>query len=300
MPISPPSHRTPSLNALRAFEAATRFGSFQKAADELNVTPGEVAAQIKALEAEYGAPLFERRARGVELSALGQRVKPRFTAAFDALGEAVRELRNQAAPHKVHVVTSPALAQLWLAPRLRRLRAMPKSLDISVTALEEPPDLKRTPFDICVFYARPGAGKIRLFDERLLPVCAPVLAAKLVTPADLASVTCISDVVWQDWRVWAASAMLSGSIVPTGPGFSLYAVAVEEALSGAGVLMGRQSSVQQHLDSGALVAPFKLSAPLGLPITAWILPERRNNRAVVEVIDALRATTTERNREPTF
>ncbi|RUL97743.1 LysR family transcriptional regulator [Rhizobium chutanense] len=288
MSVSPPFDRLPSLNALRAFEAAARLGSFRRAADELMVTPGAVAAQIKALEAEFGAELFHRQARGVSLTALGQRVAPRFSAAFDALGGAVRELRRHAAPRKVHIVTSPALAQLWLAPRLLPLRAALRDVDISVTALEEPPDLKRTPFDLCVFYAEPGPDKITLWDEQLLPVCIPAIAEALADPADLAAVNCISDVVWQDWRIWADSAMPENPVIPTGPGFSLYAVAVQEALSGAGVLMGRQSLIQPHLNSGALVAPFDRPVPLGLSITAWMLPESRNDRAVIAVANGLR------------
>lgn len=280
MSVSPLFTRLPSLNALRAFEAAARLGSFRRAADELLVTPGAVTAQIKALEAEYGAALFERRARDVRLTPLGERVAPAFTAAFDALGGAVRELRRGAAPRRVHIVTSPALAQLWLAPRLTRLRAASGEAEISVTALEEPPDLKRTPFDICLFYDRPGPSRVSLWEERLLPVCVPALARQLAEPADLAGVDCICDVVWQDWRIWAKAAMPETPIVPTGPGYSLYALAAQAALAGAGVLMGRQALVQPYLDGGALVAPFAKSVPLGLSITAWTLPESRNDRAV--------------------
>ncbi len=288
MPVSPPFSRMPSLNALRAFEAAARLGSFRHAAEELMVTPGAVTAQIKALEADYGAALFERQAKGVELTPLGARVAPAFIAAFDALGDAVRELRRHSAPRKVHIVTSPALAQLWLAPRLVRLRALLSDIDISLTALEEPPDLKRTPFDICLFYDRPRPDRITLWDEQLLPVCAPAMAERLAAPADLERVNCISDVVWQDWKIWAASAMPGSRVIPTGPGYSLYAIAVQEALAGAGVLMGRQSLVQQHLDAGALVAPFGLPVPLGLSITAWTLPESGRDRAVLSVLEAIK------------
>lgn len=151
MAVSPGFDRMPSLNALRAFEAAARLGSFRLAANELMVTPSSVAAQIKALEAECSAALFDRQAQGVRLTPLGERVAPSFSAAFDALGQSVRDLRRLAVPRWVHIVTSPALAQLWLSPRLVRLRAELSDIDISVTALEEPPDLKRTPFDICLF-----------------------------------------------------------------------------------------------------------------------------------------------------
>lgn len=185
MSVAPPFRRLPSLNALRAFEAASRLGSFRHAAEELMVTPSAVAAQIKALEAEFGADLFHREARGVTLTALGQSVAPRFFAAFDMLSDAVRELRRLSAPRRVHIVTSPALAQLWLAPRLLALREVVEGVEVSVTAVEEPPDLKRTPFDLCLFYAEPAPDKISLWDEYLLPACVPALAADLSNPTDL-------------------------------------------------------------------------------------------------------------------
>lgn len=112
------------------------------------------------------------------------------------------------------------------------------------------------------------------------------MARNLVVPADLAQVNCISDVVWKDWQVWTAAAMPERKMVPTGPGYSLYALAVQEALCGAAVLMGRESLVRPHLDSGALVAPFA-SVPLGQAITAWMLPESRQERSVISVAKAL-------------
>src|SRR6218665_3995901 len=112
MPVAPPRPRSIPLNALRAFEAAARLGSFVAAAQELGVTPGAVAAHIKGLEAEIGAPLFERQKRGIMATALAQRVLPDFIAAFDALGTAAQALRREAAPQQVHIAALPAVAQL--------------------------------------------------------------------------------------------------------------------------------------------------------------------------------------------
>lgn len=133
------------------------------------------------------------------------------------LGEAVRSLRRQATPLKVHIATSPALAQLWLAPRLLRVRELLHDVDISVTTLEGPPDLKRGPFDLCLFYtANPEPHQIRLCDEDVFPVCTPALARRLQRPSDLALVTCIADVVWEDWKIWSAAAMRAGVCSPSG------------------------------------------------------------------------------------
>ena len=118
MTVSPPRPKGPPLNALRAFEAAARRGSFSAAADELCVTPGAVAQQVKSLEAWAGARLFLRHAQGVELTALGLDVLPGFVAAFDRLGEAAQALRSQAAPDTIGIAALPSIAQLWLSPRL--------------------------------------------------------------------------------------------------------------------------------------------------------------------------------------
>ena len=87
MSISPPRARGPSLNAMRAFEAAARHGSFTVAANELCVTPGAVAQQVKSLEAWCGARLFKRQAHGISLTPLGAAVLPVFVNAFDGLGD---------------------------------------------------------------------------------------------------------------------------------------------------------------------------------------------------------------------
>lgn len=247
------------MTALRAFEAAARLGGFARAADELCVTPGAVAQQVKALEEWCGAALFERRAQGVVLSRVGVRVLPGLTGAFDALGAAVGELRQAALPGRLHVAALPAVAQLWLSPRLPAIRAALPDVEISVSALEQPPNMAREPFDMTVFYGD-GAG-LGIARDVIFPVCAPQLAGQLETVEDLAAVPCLSDAVWaQDWPIWLAEA--GAEVQVSGPVYSLYALAVEEALHGAGVLIGHGALVSRHLDSGALVAPFGTRAEL--------------------------------------
>ena len=288
MSLDSPVRHTLQLNALRAFEASARLGGFARAAHELKVTPGAIAALVKSLEAQYGAALFERHAKGVRLTPLGESMKVQFTEAFDAVEEAARTLRRLAAPQRVHIVTSPALAQLWIGPRLPRLTEMLAPIEISVTAIDEPPNLKRSPFDLCLFYTeRLERGQRMLANEEILPVCVPALADRIHVAADLADVRCIKDVGWNDWAVWSALALPGQNFVAHGPGFSLYSIAVQQALLGAGVLIGRRSLVQPYLDSGEFVAPLEQTVPLGLTIAAWRLPGATANHRVAAVEEAL-------------
>ena len=288
MSLDSPTRHILQLNALRAFEASARLGGFAQAANELRVTPGAVAALVKTLEAQYGAVLFERHARGVRLTELGESVKAQFTKAFDAVEEAARSLRRLAAPRRVHIVTSPALAQLWIGPRLPRLTDILAPIEVSVTAVDEPPNLKRSPFDLCLFYTdRLGRGQRKIADELLLPVCTPALAERITAPEDLLETRCIKDIGWKDWEVWSGSVMPEQNFVARGPGFSLYSIAVQQALLGAGVLIGRRSLVQPYLDTGELVAPLEQSVPLGLTIAAWRLPGATGNVLVAAVEEAL-------------
>jgi LysR family glycine cleavage system transcriptional activator len=269
--IDPPSPRLPSLNALRAFEAASRLGGFAAAAAELNVTPGAVAAHIKALEDELGAALFERHSRRVRMTALGRSALPAFVDAFDRLGMAAQDLRQAAAPGRVHIAALPAIAELWLSPRLPGLRATLPGLDISISAVETPPNLKRAPFDLCAFFTDlPPSGARVIGEDCILPVCAPSLAAGLQTPDDLLAQVCLTDTTWEDdWTIWAKVAMPERSFVPRGPRYSLYSLAVAQAASGAGVLMGHRLLVQRHLTDGTLVAPFGTEVSLGRVLALW-------------------------------
>lgn len=271
MPIDPPFPRLPPLNALRAFEAAARLGGFAAAADELKVTPGAIAAHIKALEDELGAALFERHSRGVRLTALGRSALPAFVDAFDRLGMAAQDLRQAAAPGKVNIAALPAIAELWLSPRLAGLRDILPGLDVSISAVETPPNLKRAPFDLCAFFMdTPPAGARVVGEDSILPVCAPSLAARLRTPDDLLSQVCLTDTAWEeDWTVWADVAMPGRPFVPRGPRYSLYSLGVAQAVSGAGILMGHRMLVERHLREGTLVAPFDMEVSLGRVLALW-------------------------------
>src|SRR5581483_2944832 len=85
--------RLPPLSALRAFAAAGRHLSFQRAAAELAVTPTAISHQIKRLEADLGTALFRRLTRKLQLTEAGRALLPEVAGAFDRLGTAVERLK---------------------------------------------------------------------------------------------------------------------------------------------------------------------------------------------------------------
>ena len=258
------------MNALRAFEAAARLGGFTTAANELCVTPGAIAQHVKTLEAWAGARLFERHGKGVKLTGLGVSVAGEFSMAFDHLGSAVQSLRASASPHHIRIAALPSVAQLWLSPKLPEIRAMARDVTISITAMETAPNLQREPYDLSIFFQADVAGATALAVSRdtIFPVCIPRLAARLSAPSDLGDLTCLQDASWsQDWSLWLQKASPDIEVDVRGPTFSLYSLAVEEALNGAGVLMAHELLVRAHLGSGALVAPFSTKIDLERTLT---------------------------------
>lgn len=269
----------PPLNALRAFEAAARHEGFAKAASELGVTPAAVSQQVKALEQWLKTPLFKRRAQGLELTEGGRALAPSFTCAFDALGAAVQEMRAAAPYAHVHIAALPSIAQLWLMPRLKDLRASLPGMTPSIHALETPPNFRREPFDLAIFFLPRemiGPDRISLETDVIFPVCNPEIARGLRSERNLRDLPLLYDTTWKDdWRIWGAEAGLPDLDVRDGMAFSLYSAALQAAIDGVGVLVGHQALVAGPLKAGALVAPFDKKAVTNRSL-ALILPKRRS------------------------
>ena len=238
MAVSPPRPSDFPLAALRALEAAARHGGFAAAAVELGVSPAAITAHVKGIEARIGCALFDRETRGVRLTEAGRRALPALTEAFDALEAAAAVLRHEGSQRPLAIAALPALAQLWLPPRLAALEEAIPGLAVSITAMEAPPSAKRGAVDLTLFYGPGGA-------DVLVPVAAP--GAEMVPR--------LTDAAWrEDWARWQSGA--PDTWPPgqgTGPVHSLYALALEDAFRGRGVLMGRLALIAEPLAAGRLV-----------------------------------------------
>lgn len=252
MSVAPKRPKGPPLNAMRAFEAAARHVSFVAAAEELNVTPGAISQHIKTLESWAGAPLFRRNAQGVELTKAGAALETPFTAAFDGLADATRALRRLKPNADFHIAALPSVAQLWLPKRLSNIRARFPEVNFSVTAMEHPPSLSRELFDLAIFFGVPDHTdtQIPICSDEITPVCSPDLLGRLET---FGTMTLLHDQTWaDDWAIWSQATGAPLKEPQTGPQFSLYSLAVEEAKAGAGVLMGHLCLIEDALATNSL------------------------------------------------
>lgn len=266
MAVAPPRPKGPALNALRAFEAAARLGSFAAAAEELSVSPGAISQHIKAVEAWSGVALFRRRAQGVELTEAGRQVAPVLAGAFDGIGEATRMIREMKPRATLTIAALPSVAQLWLYPRLASIRAALPGVRLSITALERPPNLRRDLFDLSLFPRNPDdcPEGVVLAPDEIFPVASPQVAARVRSAGDLGTETLLNDESWSsDWPDWAEREGIALPDLTDAPRFSLYSLAVAEAEAGAGVLMGHGFLLERQLADGTLVPLYTRRHPTG-------------------------------------
>src|SRR6185369_10858050 len=265
-----PAPRLPSLDLLKGFEAAARLLSFTKAADELHLTQSAVSRQIQDLEQQLGVPLFQRRHRALALTDAGQQL---FSAAAQVLAtmRAVTDrVRASSGGRRVLSVTTMAsFASLWLVPRLAGFARDHPAVDVRIATEPRMQDLEREGLDVGIRYCTDdvaGTNAVRLFGERVFPVCSPKLASDstrpLREPADLRHHVLLQYddpegyAPWLNWKSWLelfglADLRPAGSILLSG-----YEHIIPAAIAGQGVALGRSPLVRELIAAGTLVAPF--------------------------------------------
>ena len=260
--------RLPSLNGLRAFEAAARHLSFTLAASELNVTQTAISHQIRRLEEELGVRLFIRQNRALALTPEARDYLPGVRAAFNDLRLATDRLLRQDDDKVLTVSTIASLAAKWLLPRLADFQESHPGIDVRITTSTSLVDFQRDNVDAAIRYGRgqwPGVRSDWLMADELFPVCSPSLLRSdkpLRTPEDLKDHVLLHTNNGDDWRLWLTAAGLPTSISrQPGITFDMTFMTVQAAIDGMGVAMGRTSYVRDDIAKGRLVVPFKIALP---------------------------------------
>lgn len=267
--------RLPSLNALRAFEAAARHLSFTRAADELAVTQGAVSHQVKALEQQLGLPLFHRQHQRLTLTSAGQAYLPVVRDAFDRLAAGTEQLLAAEQSRRLTISVSPNLAAKWLVPRIGHFVDQHPEIDLRINAALHHVDFAREDVDMAVRHGEghwPELHVVRLCREELFPACSPKLLQgphPLRAPADLRHHALLHLDDRRDWQRWLDAAGVEGVDLARGVLFNQASMAIRAAVEGQGVTLARTALVALLLLEGRLVRPF----PLALPVSYayWIV-----------------------------
>lgn len=276
----------PPLAALQAFETIARRKSFSLAAEELHLTPSAVSHQVAKLESLLNVRLFERSARGVELTPAGQQYLQRVASALGAIHTATEDLRH-GVQDTLYVHSSPSFASLWLMPRIARFAQRHPGISLVLSASHVHSDFQLGQMDIDIRYGLPTWPHLEvepIFTEKILPLASPefIRHQALHAPADLLRVpliqSSVSVVQWSDWF---------GRFCPDqrpermGLRFDRAMMSLDAAVQKLGVALESASIGQSMIDSGKLQAVF--DETMHVPVRAHFLvyPARHASRPEV-------------------
>jgi LysR family glycine cleavage system transcriptional activator len=256
------ARRLPSLNALKAFEAAARHESFTEAAGELFVTHAAISRHIRDLEDWLGTELFLRTGRGVKLTDAGRSYGGKLTPLFDAIAEATREAAAVGEVRRLKVSVEPSIASRWLVARLGRFSALHPDIELAIEPTNRLVDFRSGEADLGIRY---GNGEwddvemLRLSEVVIFPVCAPgLIAGKAeLKPDDLRNYNLLHEDRKQWWADWLRQAGITGVEDWRGTVFQNH-LAIEAAEAGQGFALGDQILCTDALLDGWLKRPFAL------------------------------------------
>lgn len=254
--------RLPSLNALRAFECAARYGSLSLAASELNVTHAAISRHIRDLEAWLGTKLFIRTGRGVELTTDGKALAEQLTPAFEQLIRALDYFTPPGRRRELTISVEVPFATLWLVPRLGRFTSAHPDIDLIVDPEDRLVDLNKGEADLGIRYGRGqwrDVEAIKLVDADLSPVCCPDFLEQhgIRSPQDIQGSMLLQDDIKQHWRAWLDAAGLGPEIEPSGP-LLLGHLAISAAEAGQGFTLADAMQAGDAILEGRLVRPFPI------------------------------------------
>ena len=253
--------KLPSLNALRALEAAGRSSSFTIAADELGVTPGAISRQIKLLEESFGLELFERRNGGLTPTDRAQRYTSSLTEIFNRIELVTRQLVSTTPANQLRLSSSITFSLRWLMPRLAPFHRLHPEWDLRFTAAGPPPRLANIE-DADVFFQLGDGLDTDLLaepivDNDLMPVCAPAYLAnapRLETVEDLRGHTLLHSTLRPGhWSTWMTAMGVRTADPAAGTFVGTSTLAYQAAIEGLGIAIAQVPLVLADLRAGRLV-----------------------------------------------
>jgi LysR family glycine cleavage system transcriptional activator len=255
-----PDNRLPPLNAVRAFDAAARLGSYVEASKALHVTQPAIGRHVKLLEEWLSTQLFERTSRGVTLTSAGEKYHRKISAALQLIIEAGKEARPKAAERWLRIMVVPGFAKRWLMPRIEAMRHLRPGLKFAIEPNSTFTEVDGKNADLGIVYGMDGEyahSRATLICPRVFPICTPAYLAsidRIECPADLVkhNLIHVDDGEW--WNLWFTALGLDFHLNSD----MLYVNndhALSVAESGQGIALANEVLVRKELDAGRLVRP---------------------------------------------
>ena len=275
------ARRLPSLNQLRAFEAAARHESIKMGAEELCVTPAAVGHQIKGLELELNTVLFRRKTRKIELTQEGRALAERLESALDAIENAVAQTRKSDLTGTLRITIAPFFGNRWLLPRLPDFHKRHPSIEVIPSLSFDYVDLRNSGFDAAVRYGAgdwDGLRSVLICNDVVSPFCAPQLLYGRQLPLSAQEVLDMPLACGGRWREdWLAWATASGSKIANPENMIEYesrAFMFDAALSGQAVILADMRMTAADVAAGSLVqlSQIMVDRPQGIHVVSEATP----------------------------
>lgn len=280
----------PPLNALRAFDALARCGSLRAAATDLGVVPGAVRQQIASLEEHFGVPLFDREGGRVTLNATAERLADAVGVAFAIIMRAAEEISSYDSKLRLRLGVPMPMASEWFMPRLARIQADVKTLEIDVVPVPVSLTLSDAP-DIDAIIAGgeyrplPDIAATPFMDDQFGPVGSPQTASREADDVGSATAIIARDVsyLWDDWFRESGTAPVR---FHRRREVNDLVLAISAAKAGLGLTIAPRASIEAELTAGTLIAPFGfISRPAGYRLCCRVAD--RDRKPIVALRDWL-------------
>ncbi|WP_137169107.1 transcriptional regulator GcvA [Marinomonas sp. FW-1] len=281
------------LSGLGTFAIAARHLSFTKAAQEMHLTQGAVSQQIRQLEERLGLTLFVRYHRRLELTVAGVRLAVQLNHSFTEINDLILELQEEETSNILTVSVMPSFATKWLIPRLGSLQEAYPDLQLRIQANDREVNFQRDRIDVAIVHSHVHSSKgyiVPLMKDKVFPVCSPAFAhARSLSEANqLAQMPLLNDdSEWRfsspyaEWEKWLLLANAKGVKPSRGISFNRGDLAVQAAVAGQGVALGRTPLVMDDIQQGRLMRPFNETLDEGHAYL-FVCPEMQRQREPVQ------------------
>lgn len=258
----------PPLYALRAFEAAARTGSTTLAAGELNVTQSAISKHIKTLEAHFGRQLFLRNGPKMAVTPQGEIFASGLRRGFRQIEDACGIFQSDR--NELRVKAPSTLTMRWLLDAASRFRVTAPGFEVQIASVWmdiDTVDFFTEPYDCAILLGAghfgEGTSSAKLFDEWLVPICAPSLYQEIGD--NLARYDLIHPSPdKRDWRRWLMQMNLTDTVdMTSGQVFDTLEQGNAAAIAKHGLSIGDLVLTAAAIADGQLVLPFPTAVGTG-------------------------------------